>query len=273
MAFKSSSRNGARVLWVCVHTAEGATRATNLRAYFERPDINASSHAIADDAILLDHLVPYDRAAWTLRNGNEESDNLELCGFAAWSREEWLTRHMGMVRHAAAWIRSRCLARGIPIVKLSPADVRAGKSGVIGHVDYTNGTGDGTHWDPGPGFPWDVVMQLASGGKGEMELSDKVKLWDNTEVTVGQLLVGLFGRIAPLYENLVEPHNSLVGGSTYEAPTQTYVRQVDARTFKMADQVARIDEIEAKVDGLIAGLNGLVTKVNTLLERTEPDAE
>lgn len=107
----------------------------------------------------------------------------------------------------------------------------------------------------------------------EVELSDTVKLWDGDTVTVAQLLVGLFGRTADLYDNLVTPQNSLVSGSTYKAPTQTYVRQVDARTYAMAKDTERIDDIEAKVDGLIAGLNGLVLKVNELLERTEPNAE
>ncbi|MGW4484346.1 N-acetylmuramoyl-L-alanine amidase [Amycolatopsis sp. NPDC004368] len=158
----SSSRGGARVLWVTVHTAEGIRKASDLQAFFNR-STDSSAHAVADDNTLLDNLVPYDRAAWTLRNGNPKSDNLELCGFASWSRDEWLTEHQGMLRNAANWIRSRCTARGIPITKLSAADVHAGKAGVIGHVDYTNGTGDGTHWDPGPGFPWDVVISMASG--------------------------------------------------------------------------------------------------------------
>ncbi len=163
---KSSSRNGARVLWVTVHTAEGIRKASDLKAYFERADIQASSHAVADNTTLLDNLVPYDRAAWTLRNGNARSDNLELCGFASWSRAQWLDSNQGMINNAASWIRSRCLARGIPLVKLTPADVRAGRAGVIGHVDYTNGTGDGSHWDPGPGFPWDVVIARASSASG-----------------------------------------------------------------------------------------------------------
>jgi hypothetical protein len=36
--------------------------------------------------------------------------------------------------------------------------VAAGKSGVIGHVDWTVGKRDGSHTDPGPNFPWDVLM-------------------------------------------------------------------------------------------------------------------
>lgn len=156
----SSSRSGRKVIWVCVHTAEGIRKASDLRAFFER-STNSSAHAVADDATLLDNLVSYSQAAWTLRSGNPASDNLELCGFASWSRNEWLTNHKGMLNNAASWVRARCLARGIPIRKLDAAGVRRGDAGVIGHVDYTNGTGDGTHWDPGPGYPWDVVLDKA----------------------------------------------------------------------------------------------------------------
>lgn len=158
----SQSRAGTTVTFVVVHTAEGIRKASDLKAFFDR-STESSAHAVADDKTLLDNLVPYDRAAWTLRNGNNASDNLELCGFANWSREEWLTRHQGMLSFAAEWIGTRCRARGIPIRKLDPAGVRAGRSGVIGHVDYSKGTGDGDHWDPGPGFPWDVVLARAAG--------------------------------------------------------------------------------------------------------------
>jgi hypothetical protein len=157
----SSSRGSAPRLWLAVHTAEGILKATDLRAFFDR-STNSSAHACADDGVLLDNLVSYDRAAWTLRSGNEESDNLELCGFAAWSRETWL-QHDGMLTNAATWLRRRSQATGIPLVKLSAADVAANRRGVIGHIDYTNGKHDGTHWDPGPGFPWDIVIARARG--------------------------------------------------------------------------------------------------------------
>ena len=84
----SSGRGGATVWWLALHTAEGgydsdpadhgidAGSARSLVAFFQRSSA-ASSHAIADDDVLLDNLVPYDRKAWTLRGGNPYSDNLE----------------------------------------------------------------------------------------------------------------------------------------------------------------------------------------------------
>jgi hypothetical protein len=168
---KSSSRNGAAVRALAVHTTEGAMTVGALRAFFDRPDAKGSSHAGADDSGALadgavDGFVSYDRAAWTLRNGNAWSDNLELCAFAGWTRSQWLTRPR-LLEACALWLARRHKARGIPLTKLTVAQLRAGTHGVIDHDDYSDATGDGTHWDVGENFPWDVVIpraiQLAGG--------------------------------------------------------------------------------------------------------------
>lgn len=159
MVYKSSPRGTSPVSLIAIHTAEGALTAESLGAYFYRDDIQASSHVGIDSAKILQY-VNYDRAAWTIRSGNPITDNAELCGFAAWSRDEWLTNHMSMLRLSASWTRGRCLARGIPMTLLGPADVAAGRWGIIGHDDWTYGMHDGTHTDPGPTFPWDVFIQL-----------------------------------------------------------------------------------------------------------------
>lgn len=160
MAYKSDPRGARPVSLLVVHTAEGARTARSLGAYFYRDDIQASSHVGIDDSEILQY-VSYNRSAWTVRSGNPISDNAELCGFAAWSRDEWLTNHRGMLDNTARWLADRAHARGIPIVKLTPAQVGANAWGVIGHVDWTYGKHDGTHTDPGGNFPWDYVLGQA----------------------------------------------------------------------------------------------------------------
>jgi len=158
-----SDRGGARVRLIAIHSAEGARTAADLGIYFSRPSVRASSHVGIDDN-RIEQYVDYSRYSWTLLNGNAISDNAELCGFARWSRDEWFA-HQGMLDRAAAWIRERCQARGIPIRKLSPNDIDAGHAGVIGHADWTySKVGDGDHTDPGPNFPWGYVIAKAQGG-------------------------------------------------------------------------------------------------------------
>jgi hypothetical protein len=155
----SSSRGGAKVRLLALHTTEGSRTCPSLLAFFSRSDAQGSSHAGVCDKCLTEFL-PYDRASWTLRSGNAISDNLEMCGFARWTRAEWL-QHMTLLDLTAQWLAARSKARGIPLVKLTPAEVKAGRSGVIGHVDWTVGMSDGTHTDPGTSFPWDLVLTLA----------------------------------------------------------------------------------------------------------------
>jgi hypothetical protein len=171
---QSNSRGGATVRVACVHTTEGVLTVAALREFFNRPGATGSSHAGADaDGVLAEGadggFVPYDQAAWTLRNGNPWSDNLELCGFAAWTRAQWLARPK-LLEACAQWLAGRNRARGIPLVKLTVDQLRAQMRGVIDHDDYTDATGDGTHWDVGESFPWDVVMpravQLAGSAPG-----------------------------------------------------------------------------------------------------------
>lgn len=191
----SSSRNGANVRLIAIHTAEGARTKESLGNYFNS-GVAASSH-VGIDAGGSQLYVDYSRAAWTLRSGNPISDNAELCAFARWTRAQWLgtatvdgcVNPRRMLENAAAWTRDRCNARGIPKVKLSPADVRAGKAGVIGHVDWTLGMSDGSHTDPGPNFPWDVFMGMVNGNtEDEVELDDSVKTTDGRWVYVKDAL-------------------------------------------------------------------------------------
>lgn len=172
-----SSRNGAKVRLIAVHSAEGARDRISLGKYFQGP-VDASSH-VGIDAGGVEQYVPYNEKAWTLLNGNPISENAELCAFARWSRAQWLSEGTvdgvvnpkRMLDNAAAWIRERCLANGIPIRKIDAAAIKRGEAGVIGHVDWTN-TGDGNHTDPGPNFPWDYVMaRAAANQEGEEEMS------------------------------------------------------------------------------------------------------
>lgn len=167
---KYSSRLGERVRLVVIHTSEGARDVDTLAAFLNRPGVNASYHGAVDDE-RYEAYVNYSNAAWALRNGNQESDNMCLCAFAGWSRAEWL-RHPRMLELTAAWIAERCLARKVPVRRLT--DLQVGQAvldtrhpgGWTDHDGYTKGTAllgrqDGTHWDVGEQFPFDVVQARA----------------------------------------------------------------------------------------------------------------
>lgn len=176
ISIPSPNAGGTRgnVIWVIIHTAEGARNVRDLGSYFAKPSAQASSHVGIDDNEIAQY-VPYDKAAWTALSANPYGDQAELCAFAAWDRSTWLS-HSGMLENAAQWIAGRCTARGIPPVKIGPAEVAAHKPGVIGHIDVTLGLG-GTHTDPGKAFPWDVVMARAAAIVGGSPATPIEKDW------------------------------------------------------------------------------------------------
>ena len=99
--------------------------------------------------------------AWTQANANPYSVAAELCAFASWTGE-W-SQHGAMLENTAAWIAEECARFGIPLVRLNASQAQGGQAGVCQHVDL--GTAGGNHWDCGPGFPMDDVMEMAAGGR------------------------------------------------------------------------------------------------------------
>ena len=149
-----SSRGGSGVKLVIVHTAEGALTYEALGNFFASSSAGVSSHTGIDDKPgKIGEYVKRPNKAWTAGNANPYSVNVELCGFASWSAAEW-ERHPNMLDNCARWIAEECKYYGIPIKK-------SNQHGVCGHVDVS---GPGGHWDPGPNFPWDRVLDAAKSG-------------------------------------------------------------------------------------------------------------
>jgi hypothetical protein len=153
------SRDGTPVIWLAVHTAEGATTAASLSNFLADPNSQVSYHAVCDDDTTI-QCVDYDSEAWAMLGGNCRSDQICCTGFAAWSTVEWMS-HQGMLDRIAAWLVERSAARGAPLSHIGPDGVSSRAKGIIGHHDYTIGAADGSHTDPGPNFPWDYVINRA----------------------------------------------------------------------------------------------------------------
>jgi hypothetical protein len=155
------SARGSGVRLVVLHTAEGARTYQSLGNYFANPNAGVSSHAGIDDTPgRIGVYVRRGDKAWTQADFNPQSVSGEMCGFAAWTTQEWRA-HPVMLENAAAWVREECAAFSIPMVKLTASEAQGGASGVCQHVDL--GAKGGSHWDCGSGFPMDDVMAMAGG--------------------------------------------------------------------------------------------------------------
>lgn len=155
-----SSRSGAAVRLIVIHTAEGATTIESLGSYFQGP-VDASSHVGIDDkAGVIGEYVQRSGKAWTQANANPVCVSVELCAFAKWSEAEW-NEHPNMLENCARWIAEEADYFGLPITKLTEAQAQGSSKGVCQHADL--GSWGGGHWDCGNEFPLDYVLDLARG--------------------------------------------------------------------------------------------------------------
>jgi hypothetical protein len=156
-----SSRAGAAVRLIVIHTAEGATTYQSLGSYFANPASQVSSHAGIDDTPgTIGVYVQRGDKAWTAADANPCAIQAELTGFAAWGPDDWAA-HPTMLDNCAQWVAEEAAAFGIPITKLTPDQAQGGASGVCQHADL--GSWGGGHWDCGSSFPIDSVLAAARG--------------------------------------------------------------------------------------------------------------
>lgn len=161
-----SSRGGSGVRLLVLHTAEGSRSIESLGSFFSSSSAGVSSHAGADDKVnTIGEYVKRGNKAWTASNANPVACQIELCGFASWSRAEWENNHANMLANTAAWIAEEAAAFGIPIVKLNASQAQGSGRGVCQHIDLGGWGGGHVDCDYGSGnFPIDKVLSMASGG-------------------------------------------------------------------------------------------------------------
>jgi N-acetylmuramoyl-L-alanine amidase len=165
-----SSRGGATVRCIVLHTAEGARTYQDLGAFFAKSSSQVSSHTGIDDTKgVIGEYVKRSGKAWTQANANPFSVATELCAFAKWTKADWAT-HPNMLDNCAQWIAEEAAYFGIPITRLSAKQAQDGRSkGVCQHIDFGSMGGGHVDCDYGTGnFPMDQVLatakQYAAGG-------------------------------------------------------------------------------------------------------------
>jgi N-acetyl-anhydromuramyl-L-alanine amidase AmpD len=217
--YYAAGRGGRRVLWVVIHdmeAGESRARAENTAEYFRTMSDGrfVSSHYTADvDSIV--QCVPLKDTAFCVGNtpGNSQGIQWELSGFASQTRAQWLDEFgMGMFRRVAPYIRADAERFGIPLRRCTVADLKAFRPGVTSHNDLRLAFGGTTHTDPGPNFPWDVFMDIITGGEAEdMTPEQSNALTDCLNILTGMAsgasLVDVHDRdgklnLAPLYRRV-----------------------------------------------------------------------
>lgn len=160
--------------WIVIHDTESPEttgRARSVAQMFQPEAADKSAHVVVDNKDII-RCVPDQYQAYAALGGNVQGLHIEIVGTAAQGAKGWADDYsQAALRNAAAVAATWADVYGIPVRKLSSADVKAGKRGICGHINITEAFKQSTHTDPGPTFPWDQFIQMVQ-GDDDMALSD-----------------------------------------------------------------------------------------------------
>lgn len=155
-------RNTANIVGICIHDTEGVTSAqatsqtANNVTTYQIDSQTGSYHVMVG---IDGQRIRQNTDGWvTWSTGNKGNDILlHLCfvGSASQSRADWLAQDK-MLRAGATVIRYWAHKYNIPLRRVDAAHL----PGILGHDD-TRVWGGTDHTDPGPNFPYDVLIQYA----------------------------------------------------------------------------------------------------------------
>jgi hypothetical protein len=165
-AHDSGPRRAKDIKWAVIHTAEAAdlsgadNTAEGVANFFANPSTQASTQLAVDRdscvRMLPDLVIP-----WGASGANTNGVHVEICGRAAWTREQWLANNLHpMLERTAFKVAMWCYHYAIPTAWVTSAGLKAGRKGLTTHKDVNDAFGKGSHWDPGPGFPKDTFLAL-----------------------------------------------------------------------------------------------------------------
>jgi len=170
-----TGRDGRRVMYSVIHYTAGSERSTSAEdgaAYDQRRTDGTSCHFFHDSNSTVQCVLTWNRSNSAFSKGNRLGIHHELCGTQQ-TRAQWLDdASYGTLQQAARWVAEDCKKYGLPVRKMTPAEVRAswytansaGPKGICGHADITLAYPEdgGDHMDPGNEFPWDIFLPLVT---------------------------------------------------------------------------------------------------------------
>lgn len=131
------------------HDYDGAKDIIGVLKYLEGTEDRLGVHFVTDAEGLIGQGASIKKMCYHCIGANSFSIGIEQIGFAKFSLTQWMTRRKQLRATAKllAWMHLRL---DIPLV-------RSVTHGVALHRDFP----EGTHWDPGYGYPIKSVLRMA----------------------------------------------------------------------------------------------------------------
>lgn len=167
-----------RIVIHCTVSPTGRGWARKIANYFQSANAGGSAHYVVD-AYEIVKTLPESTVAYHAPP-NTGSIGVELCDWQKGKPSRWEdAEHVAMLTLAAPLVRDIAEQHDIPLVWLSPADLRAGKRGVCGHVDVSRAWGRTDHGDPHMGgpFPTNKFMDMIKNGVDDVPTTKEI--WDH----------------------------------------------------------------------------------------------
>lgn len=159
---------------IILHTTEGSEGTESAEAgadYDKRRDDEVSTHYFTDAAgPALQEVPDGDRAHTARQHGNEIGVQIEMCGRAGQSAQQWDDdASRKTLRTTAALVAILLVRHSLPLRRLTVAELRAAYysnatavGGICDHYTATRAFPEdrGTHTDVGQNFPWDRFFEM-----------------------------------------------------------------------------------------------------------------
>ena len=153
------TRNLSVVRLIVLHDTEGGS-ASSIAGYFHGQSAQGSAHLVVDDNNCY-RCLPNSVIPWGAPGANTDGFHIEQCGYAHWTREQWLDHEM-MLHRAAYKAAVHGKLFDIPMKFVDHYGILAGHKGITTHAEVTKAYPKlGSHTDPGAGYPIHHVIDLA----------------------------------------------------------------------------------------------------------------
>jgi hypothetical protein len=157
----SGKRDPKKIRLIVIHSTESSGEAANVASYFQSSSAYGSTQLVAGNDGVYRSVSDLENPAGA-PGANSDGLHIEIVGMAKWSREEWLRRAPKALDNAARAIAEWSSKYGIPLAFADATAIRNPRTkGVTTHAEVSRAFKESDHWDPGPGFPMDHVLELA----------------------------------------------------------------------------------------------------------------